>query len=315
MNSNAKIGLFGTGLDTYWGQFDGLLDELKGYQARIRDRMERDAGVQVADAGMVDRPCPRARSGFALRPRAGRSGVPLYGHLLSVVDDPARRAAAQLSGGGAQPATDAGHRLRAAQRPGRPRPDDGHVAGELPGLLGARNRQRAGAQPPAVRLRDGMARRSGRLAADRRVDRRCGRLCRYASEPARRTGTLLRGDARRIYRPHAPVGRLRDARRTARNVRAACPARGGDRRGGRGQDRGVPRGFRGVARMRAGGAGACGAHVGGPRPLGGGARAGGDGLLLRGCSGQRLRADRHLRDRRQYAAHRDGESPWRASAR
>ena len=48
MNSNAKIGLFGTGLDTYWGQFDGLLDELKGYQARIRDRMERDAGVQVA---------------------------------------------------------------------------------------------------------------------------------------------------------------------------------------------------------------------------------------------------------------------------
>ena len=56
MNSNAKIGLFGTGLDTYWGQFDGLLDELKGYQARIRDRMERDAGVQVADAGMVDSP-------------------------------------------------------------------------------------------------------------------------------------------------------------------------------------------------------------------------------------------------------------------
>ena len=28
MNSNAKIGLFGTGLDTYWGQFDGLLDDL-----------------------------------------------------------------------------------------------------------------------------------------------------------------------------------------------------------------------------------------------------------------------------------------------
>ena len=56
MNSNAKIGLFGTGLDAYWGQFDGLLDELKGYQARIRDRMEPDAGVQVADAGMVDSP-------------------------------------------------------------------------------------------------------------------------------------------------------------------------------------------------------------------------------------------------------------------
>ena len=26
MQSQLKIGLFGTGLDTYWGQFDGLLD-------------------------------------------------------------------------------------------------------------------------------------------------------------------------------------------------------------------------------------------------------------------------------------------------
>lgn len=56
MNSNVKIGLFGTGLDTYWGQFDGLLDELKGYQSRIRCQMERSTGAQVVDAGMVDSP-------------------------------------------------------------------------------------------------------------------------------------------------------------------------------------------------------------------------------------------------------------------
>ncbi len=56
MNFNVKIGLFGTGLDTYWGQFDGLLDELKGYQAHIRGTMERDMGAQVVDAGMVDSP-------------------------------------------------------------------------------------------------------------------------------------------------------------------------------------------------------------------------------------------------------------------
>jgi len=26
-----KVGLFGIGLDTYWAQFDGLLDKLKEY--------------------------------------------------------------------------------------------------------------------------------------------------------------------------------------------------------------------------------------------------------------------------------------------
>lgn len=31
-----KIGLFGIGLDTYWGQFEDLLDCLKGYQEIIR---------------------------------------------------------------------------------------------------------------------------------------------------------------------------------------------------------------------------------------------------------------------------------------
>lgn len=56
---NVKVGLFGIGLDTYWGQFDGLLDNLQKYQEQIKIRMER-FGVQVADAGMVDNPV-RAR--------------------------------------------------------------------------------------------------------------------------------------------------------------------------------------------------------------------------------------------------------------
>ena len=128
--------------------------------------MERDAGVQVADAGMVDSPA-RALEAASL---FAREQVDLV-FLLWPPTVCRRRSCPSCSGStvrcGAQPATDAGHRLRAAQRPGRPRPDDGHVAGELPGLFGARNRQRAGAQPPTVRLRDGMARRSGRLAADR----------------------------------------------------------------------------------------------------------------------------------------------------
>ena len=50
-----KIGLFGIGLNTYWGQFEGLLDRLEGYRREIADRLGA-MGVEVTDAGMVDDP-------------------------------------------------------------------------------------------------------------------------------------------------------------------------------------------------------------------------------------------------------------------
>lgn len=50
-----KAGLFGIGLDTYWGQFEGLLENLKNYQARIKQKIE-SFQVEVVDAGMVDNP-------------------------------------------------------------------------------------------------------------------------------------------------------------------------------------------------------------------------------------------------------------------
>ncbi|MDP4274526.1 MAG: L-fucose/L-arabinose isomerase family protein [Bacteroidota bacterium] len=49
------VGLFGIGLDTYWGQFDGLLDRLLGYQEQIKKGISQ-FGVEVVDAGMVDNP-------------------------------------------------------------------------------------------------------------------------------------------------------------------------------------------------------------------------------------------------------------------
>jgi L-arabinose isomerase len=50
-----KVGLFGIGLDTYWGQFDGLLNNLLGYQEQIKNRLA-GFGAEVIDAGMVDNP-------------------------------------------------------------------------------------------------------------------------------------------------------------------------------------------------------------------------------------------------------------------
>jgi L-arabinose isomerase len=50
-----KAGIFSIGLDTYWAQFEGLLDNLNGYHAQIRVRIA-GMGVEVVDAGMVDNP-------------------------------------------------------------------------------------------------------------------------------------------------------------------------------------------------------------------------------------------------------------------
>ena len=51
-----RIGLFATGLDTYWNQFEGLRDRLDAYRQRIRAGIEAAAGVEAIDAGMVDSP-------------------------------------------------------------------------------------------------------------------------------------------------------------------------------------------------------------------------------------------------------------------
>ena len=48
-----KAGIFSIGLDTYWPQFDGLLDNLTRYHVEIRDRIAA-MGLELIDAGMVD---------------------------------------------------------------------------------------------------------------------------------------------------------------------------------------------------------------------------------------------------------------------
>jgi len=66
MNKPIKIGVFGIGLDTYWAQFDGLLERLQGYQAQIRARIE-GMDAQVVDAGLVDNPVKASEAGELLK--------------------------------------------------------------------------------------------------------------------------------------------------------------------------------------------------------------------------------------------------------
>ncbi len=50
-----KVGLYGIGLDTYWDQFDGLLEKLTAYQEIIAKKIG-EFGVEVVNAGLVDNP-------------------------------------------------------------------------------------------------------------------------------------------------------------------------------------------------------------------------------------------------------------------
>ncbi|MGD0755946.1 MAG: L-fucose/L-arabinose isomerase family protein [Bacteroidales bacterium] len=77
MAGKVKIGLFGIGLDTYWSQFDGLLEKLKSYHLRIKDQLI-NLDAEVVDAGIVDNPDKAVTAAGLLR----ESGIDLL--LLNI---------------------------------------------------------------------------------------------------------------------------------------------------------------------------------------------------------------------------------------
>lgn len=114
-----KIGLFGIGLNTYWGQFEGLLDRLEGYRREIADRIGA-MGVEVTDAGMVDDPT-KADAAAALLKENDVELVFLYISTYALSSTGAAgRQPPECSGGGAEPAAYGGHRLRLYQFAGGP---------------------------------------------------------------------------------------------------------------------------------------------------------------------------------------------------
>lgn len=65
--NKTKIGIFGIGLDTYWDQFPGLKQRLKGYQDRIVKRMREYGSVEVIDGSLVDNPVKARNVGEMFR--------------------------------------------------------------------------------------------------------------------------------------------------------------------------------------------------------------------------------------------------------
>lgn len=66
IQNKVKVGLLGVGLNTYWGQFDGLLPRLLSYQDEIGSKIGA-MNVEVINIGMVDTPQKARESASALR--------------------------------------------------------------------------------------------------------------------------------------------------------------------------------------------------------------------------------------------------------
>jgi L-arabinose isomerase len=61
-----RAGLCGIGLDTYWSQFAGLEERLKGYVEKVAARLRRP-GVEVVNLGLVDTPARSLEAGHQCR--------------------------------------------------------------------------------------------------------------------------------------------------------------------------------------------------------------------------------------------------------
>ena len=68
----ARVGLFGVGHGSYWSQFEGLRDELLGYQDELAQLL-RLQQVEVVDFGLVD----NAEAAYAALPRLKAANLDL----------------------------------------------------------------------------------------------------------------------------------------------------------------------------------------------------------------------------------------------
>lgn len=79
---NTKVGLFGIGLDTYWPQFEGLLERLQGYQNQIAEKIQ-GFGAEVVNVGLVD--SPEKASSYFTQKRGYRRSIFICFHLRIIL--------------------------------------------------------------------------------------------------------------------------------------------------------------------------------------------------------------------------------------
>ncbi|WP_310584047.1 hypothetical protein [Deinococcus sp.] len=61
-----RVGLFGIGLDTYWSQFEGLEEQLRGHVQEVAGHLSRP-DIEVVNLGLIDTPEKALDAGHAMR--------------------------------------------------------------------------------------------------------------------------------------------------------------------------------------------------------------------------------------------------------
>jgi len=61
-----RVGLFSTGLHTYWSQFEGLRERFEGYNGQIAAKLEH-SGAEVVNLGTIDAADKAVAAGHAMK--------------------------------------------------------------------------------------------------------------------------------------------------------------------------------------------------------------------------------------------------------
>ncbi len=64
--NSLKVGLFGIGLETYWAQFAGLKDRLRGYLSEVNNKLS-GKDIEVINLGLIDTPEKAMEAGHRFR--------------------------------------------------------------------------------------------------------------------------------------------------------------------------------------------------------------------------------------------------------
>ena len=235
-NGNLRIGLFAIGLEAYWDQFEGLRQRLIDYAGQVARRLGWP-GVDVVNLGLIDSPEKAVAAGHAFR----RADVDLlFLHvttyaLSSTVLPVVRRVKAPVIILNLSPGAAIDYASFNAIA------DRGKMTGEwlasesskpsstMRTMAGPGDCQRLPALPYPLLpgYRDARQRSAG-VERNRRLAG-CGPGgSRDGAQPPGSDGPLLRGHARRLFRPDAALRDLRRAYRDPGGGRAGGDARGGE---------------------------------------------------------------------------------------
>ncbi|MFD2871747.1 hypothetical protein ACFS5N_04660 [Mucilaginibacter ximonensis] len=82
--NTVRIGLFGIGLDTYWDQFKGLEQRLRGYIDVVSSKLS-GYDVEIINLGLIDNPQKAFEAGRVFKREGCGADIFVYNHLCVII--------------------------------------------------------------------------------------------------------------------------------------------------------------------------------------------------------------------------------------